>query len=146
WDAATGKELLALAGHHAEVRAAAFSPDGSTLVTLSPSPDGSPPGRLWDARSGRRRAVLTQPSLGLPSAVRGRNLARVVFSPDGKYLLTVNQHRDQGQEQDVWDTATGKHRYSLSRGPSSEQIHAGVFSPDGRCLVGGEAGKEAWLR
>jgi WD40 repeat protein len=35
WDAASGRELLALRGHKGGVRSAAFSPDGARIVTAS---------------------------------------------------------------------------------------------------------------
>lgn len=55
WDADNGKELLVLRGHQAEVRAAAFSPDGKWLVTTA----GNSQARLWPldplAEAQRRR-------------------------------------------------------------------------------------------
>ena len=35
WDAASGRELLALRGHEGTVTSAAFSPDGARVVTAS---------------------------------------------------------------------------------------------------------------
>src|SRR5262249_50770768 len=35
WEAATGKELVTLAGHHGEIYSATFSPDGQRIVTAS---------------------------------------------------------------------------------------------------------------
>src|SRR5262249_56515196 len=61
-----------------DIRAAAFSPDGQTIVTASLK-DGV---RFWNA------ATLQPTGLALPhdSAVRG-----VVFSPDGQTLATVSE-------------------------------------------------------
>jgi WD40 repeat protein len=54
WDAAGGKEIAMLRGHQSWVRSAAFSPDGSCIVTASW--DGT--ARIWDAATGEEIAVL----------------------------------------------------------------------------------------
>jgi WD40 repeat protein len=48
WDAATGKVLHHMAGHHHEVNSVAWSPDGTRVLTGSD--DGS--ARIWDAATG----------------------------------------------------------------------------------------------
>jgi tetratricopeptide (TPR) repeat protein len=45
WGAATAKEIAVLRGHENTVRSAAFSPDGTRIVTAS----GDNTGRIWDA-------------------------------------------------------------------------------------------------
>ena len=54
WDAATGKALATLEGHTGAVRSAAFSPDGTRVVTASDDKTA----RLWDAASGKALATL----------------------------------------------------------------------------------------
>ena len=49
WDCATGKELLRLKGHAAEVTFAAFSPDGRTIATASRDHTA----RVWDVATGK---------------------------------------------------------------------------------------------
>ena len=53
WDAATGKELLALRGHSGPVVSVAWSPDGKRLATAS----GDLTASVWDAATGKE--VLT---------------------------------------------------------------------------------------
>jgi WD40 repeat protein len=45
WDAATGKQMGVLLGHDEPVNSAAFSPDGSRIVTTSFDNTA----RIWDA-------------------------------------------------------------------------------------------------
>ena len=50
WDAVSGEEVLALRGHETTVWDAAFSPDGTVLVTGAGDPEGSGAGvgvRCW---------------------------------------------------------------------------------------------------
>ena len=54
WDAATGKELTVLRGHTDAVRSAAFSPDGTRIVTASDDETA----RIWDAATGKEITVL----------------------------------------------------------------------------------------
>ncbi len=46
WDAKSGAEVLTLKGHTKEVKSAAFSPDGSRVVTGSDDKTA----KVWDAR------------------------------------------------------------------------------------------------
>ena len=46
WDAAVGRQIAALRGHEKVVTSAAFSPDGSRVVTAS----WDETARIWDAR------------------------------------------------------------------------------------------------
>jgi len=56
WDARRGKLLVELSGHSAKVRYAAWSPDGSRIVTTS----GDRTARVWDATSGIELAVFSE--------------------------------------------------------------------------------------
>ena len=54
WDAVTAKEIAVLRGHNRQVFSAAFSRDGSRIVTAS----GDKTARIWDAANGRETTVL----------------------------------------------------------------------------------------
>jgi WD40 repeat protein len=91
WDAATGEQVSAMAGHSADVQNAWFSPDGRELIT-SGSDGGT---RLWTAGTGRLLATL----------VEDRELiASAAFSADNRFILTGD---DTGIAR-MWDHATGK--------------------------------------
>ena len=71
---------------------AAFSPDGSRIVTAS----GDKTARIWDAATGKEIAVL-----------RGHDDASCIsaaFSPDGSRIVTASEDNTAR----IWDAATGK--------------------------------------
>ena len=75
WDAASGAEIAVLSGHQSAVRSAAFSADGTRIVTA-----GGSTARLWDAASGTEIAVLSGHEGDVTSAA---------FSPDGARIVTT---------------------------------------------------------
>jgi hypothetical protein len=85
-DVSQEKSRFALAGHDGLVWSAAFSPDGSRIVTAS----GDKTARIWDAASGREIAVLLGHDGGVTSAV---------FSPDGSRIVTASQDNTAR----IWD-------------------------------------------
>ena len=76
WDAATGKEIAVLRGHDGSCTSAAFSPDGTRIVTASADKTA----RIWDAATGKEIAVLrgheTLREIPPPSAPTGRASSR----------------------------------------------------------------------
>ena len=83
WDAASGQEVLKLAGPEPQTRAVRFSPDGRRVAALGGASDPASPHqpgevRVWDA--GRPRAGVTL--AGLTSPVEA-----VWFTKDGDRLL-----------------------------------------------------------
>ena len=97
----------------------AFSPDGKVIATAGL--DGT--ARLWDVETGRRLHVLRSPSR-LP-------LTDVVFSPDGRLLLTTRLGIKNNVE--TWDAKTGKLEREMVGVFGS--VSTGAFSPDGRWIV-----------
>src|SRR2546427_12897489 len=77
WDAASGRKLRTLAGHTAEVRGVAFSPDGTRLATASEDQTT----KVWAAATGRELVTLA----GHAARVLGMDL-----SPDGTHMATTS--------------------------------------------------------
>jgi WD40 repeat protein len=101
WDAATGKEITVLRGHDGRVYSAAFSPDGSRIITASEDSTV----RIWDAATGKETTVL-----------RGHDgrVYSAAFSPEGSRVVTASEDRTVR----VWDAATGK-EITVKVGPCS---------------------------
>jgi WD40 repeat protein len=116
WDAATGREQGVLGEHGPDVRAVAFSPDGTLLASGGWGGDL----RLWDLAAGRERQAL-----------RGhtRSLLSVAFSPDGRALASA----DDGGVVKLWDPATGEERVRTTG--AAGNILGVAFSPDGQTLA-----------
>jgi len=106
---------LALGGHDGAVLSAAFSPDGSRIVTAGT--DGT--ARIWDAASAKEIAVL-----------RGHNspVTSAAFSPDGSRIATASW---DGTVR-IWDAA-GAREIAVLRGDAT--VDSAAFSPDGSRIV-----------
>src|SRR5262249_24580360 len=111
----TRRELVSLEVHGGQVRALAYSSDGSRI--LSGSDDAT--GRLCDARTGR-----------LLQTLRGHAapIYHCCFSADGSRALTPSR----GSTAMVWDGGTGEPRATLS---SARTINSAALSPEGRRVV-----------
>src|SRR5262245_23809180 len=123
WDALSGK-LIRILPHPGAVNAAAFSPDGQTLLTA-----GQNEGRLWDVATGRLRARLSH----------NASVFRAIFSADGSLALTADA---RGTAQ-VWNAATGQR---LSHAQFEGGIYAAAFSGDGKVVfsAGQDKFAHAW--
>ena len=75
WDAATGRTLLTLRGHTANVQEVAFSPDGTRIATASFDRTV----KLWDAATGQEVFTLRGHTAGVIC---------LAFSPDGHRLVS----------------------------------------------------------
>jgi uncharacterized caspase-like protein len=105
-----------LAGLPEDVARIALSPDERTVAIVSA--DGAV--ELWDARTGRRYAVL--PASGVSA---------VAFAPDGRFVVTG---ASDGAVT-LWHRETGHEFLKLGEGP--EMPLSVTFSPDGRFVVAG---------
>jgi eukaryotic-like serine/threonine-protein kinase len=118
--------LKAVLSHESPVDAAAFSPDGKSVLT------GGDDGlvQLWDAESG-------QP-VGQPLNHPGTVFA-VAFSPDGSSLITGCSDKMAR----LWHTATGQ--LIGSPFPHGGEVMAVAFSPDGKTILTGSTDNRAQL-
>jgi tetratricopeptide (TPR) repeat protein len=97
WDTASGKQILSLRGHTAEVRSVTWSPDGQRLASAG----WDRTVKLWDAASGKQTLSLRGHT--------GRVLA-LAWSPDGTRLVSADTDRTIL----VHDATTG---YTVERSP-----------------------------
>jgi WD40 repeat protein/serine/threonine protein kinase len=134
WDAASGRELLALKVTNG-VSSLALSPDGQRIVT-GDIMDGT--AKVWDAVSGKQLVNFKGHTNWISS---------VDFSPDGRRILTR-----AGDGARVWEADSGRELFTISghRQPdwpaSMPVIRSANFSPDGqRILTSGRGGTfEVW--
>ena len=105
------------------VNSLSFSPDGSTLASVSQGEI-----RLWDVISGQLKATLGEHTGGNGS---------VLFSPDGSTLASVSQGEIR-----LWDVISGQLKATLE---DIWEVGSLSFSPDGSTLVStGERGIRLW--
>ena len=126
WDAGSGKLLRApFEWTDGPVGHLALSPRGRKIaIATGDRNGGAAPGTayMWDLETGKR--------VGQPMNHKG-TIQRVVFSPDGKRLLTAGW---DGMAQ-LWDAESGKAMTSPLRHPAS--VESAQFTPDGRTIVTG---------
>jgi WD40 repeat protein len=118
WDAATGRERRALAGHAGAVGSVCYSPDGRRIA--SGSDDKTI--KIWDAETGRELRTLE----GHADGVRC-----VCWSPDGRRLASASA---DGTVR-VWDAEGGTELFALEE--PGEGVSCVAYSPDGKRLATG---------
>ena len=113
YDAETFDEIALLTGHKEAVTAVAFSPDGTTLASVS---GFDFPGtlKLWDVKTGQNIVTLQ---------VKSGSVNSVAFSPDGTKLAWADQ---------LWDVKT-KQQLDIFK---NNRLFEVAFSPDGKILAG----------
>jgi WD40 repeat protein len=163
WKVATGEEIVILSGHGSSValdpnrgsidvegltvRFAAFSPDGTNVVTAS---DDSLV-RVWEVIAKRTEptGVWSRFVMWLRKLVFGQNPDRkpvshpaermrmthlgavysAVFSPDGQRILSASADRTAR----IWDRSSGGMLFTL--GEHGGQVRWATFSPDGTYVI-----------
>ncbi len=113
WDASRGRALAVLRRHGGRIRSAAFSPDGTRVVTASSDETA----RVWDAASGNELGVLQHQ----------RSVHSAAFSPDGTRVVT----RSGDNTARLWD-ALGGRELALQH---ESFVNSAAFSPDGTHVV-----------
>ncbi len=111
-----GLERFRLVGHEGTVSSAAFSPDGTCVVTASS--DGT--ARLWETATGTQAATL----IGHDGAVTS-----AAFSPDGTRIVTASDDNTAR----LWDAATGALTATLLS--HDDAVTGAAFSPCGTRVV-----------
>jgi WD40 repeat protein len=125
WDAVTGREAFALAGHRLDVNEIAYSRDGRRLA--SGSADKTV--RLWDAETRRE--------LGQFRGHTGE-VYYVAFHPKGRFLASAGADRTVK----VWDTARDPE--ALTFALPGEAVGKLAFHPDGERLAYAGLGVSLW--
>lgn len=118
WEAATGREVLALNNAQGDV---AFSPDGHLLATGGGHFDRQPVVTLWEVATGREVRTLGSSM----NSVRS-----VAFSADGRWLATA-----VGGSIVLWEIGSGRTPFKLGGGSTEETIGDIAFSADGRKIA-----------
>jgi len=104
-------------GHTDILEFAAYSPDGTRIVTASRDRSA----RIWDARTGATLAVLSGHQNVIQSAA---------YSPDGTRIVTASPDRTAR----IWDARSGAPLATIGA-PAHNGIDFAAFSPDGTRIV-----------
>jgi WD40 repeat protein len=113
---AADPRLAVLAGHADRVKSAAYSPDGTRIVTASFDHTA----RIWDARTGAPLLLISG---------HGDYVESAVFSPDGTRIVSASKDKTAR----IWDALTGAPLNVLTG--HSDTVHSAAFSPDGTRIV-----------
>jgi WD40 repeat protein len=112
-----------LEGHIDAVSTAAYSPDGSRIVTAS----WDHTARIWDARTGVLLGVIA----GHTDRVRS-----AAWSPDGTRIVTASLDKTAR----IWDARTAAQLATLTQ---TAAVWSAAWSPDGSRIVTGSRDKTA---
>jgi WD40 repeat protein/TPR repeat protein len=109
---AADAQLAVLSGHGDIVNSAAYSPDGTRIVTASLDKTA----RIWDARTGAQLTVLSG---------HADRVTTAGYSPDGTRIVTASHDKTAR----IWDARTGAQLATLSG--HGDLIRFAAYSPDG---------------
>jgi WD40 repeat protein/serine/threonine protein kinase len=113
---AADAQLAVLSAQGNRAYSAAYSPDGTRIVTASEDKTA----RIWDANTGALLSVLSGHAAVVSSAA---------YSPDGTRIVTASEDKTAR----IWDAHTGKQLAALFGHANS--VFTAVFSPDGTRIV-----------
>jgi WD40 repeat protein len=167
WDGSNGSELRTLPGASDIMEAAAFTPDGKTLVTVDESDAGvgfwntstwqkiravsvqslaqnmamSPDGKTVAIGSFDGITILNVATGATDSTFDYADVVAMAFSPDGGLLASSSSI---GGDVILWDVAG--HRKAATLAGHTESVGAVTFSPDGATLAtgGGDGTLRVW--
>jgi WD40 repeat protein/serine/threonine protein kinase len=111
-------ELARLQGTHGQMRWAAFSPDGSQVVTADDRA-----AQIWDGQTHRLLFTLTH----------GVEVYHAVYAPDGAWLVTVTDTTVK-----IWDAKTGAFIRDLATppdGPTRPNFYSAAISSHGKFVA-----------
>ena len=107
------------------VNSAAFSPDGTRIVTTSLDRIT----RVWDIRTGE--VLQTLEGHTFPAII-------ALFSPDGQKIVTASNDNTAR----IWDAETGEELHALAGASETGNVRSAIFSPDGTKVFTGSTGAE----
>ncbi len=121
WDAATGQQLFRLESRPSPPTFAAWSPDGTRVVTVAGGFDSTDQtARIWDATTGKPLFKLE----GHDKAIVSAN-----WSPDGSRIVTASYD----QTGRIWRGATGREQIRLTGAVNS--VVRAAWSPSGNEIL-----------
>lgn len=139
-DITAGATVRELQGHSVTVRGVAFTPDGSTLVSVS----GDGTIRLWDVESGKQTRLLclnkpaTQPDDEEEAVF---NPSCVTVSPDGQYIAVG----DFDERIYLWRVNAPESTPFMQLHGHAGTVSSVAFSPDGKWLASSSLDKTICL-
>ena len=128
WDLESGENILTIKGHTTNVRALAFSTDGTTLASTSRSGIA-----LWDVETRNHKETIKGHQQSMSSSITS-----LAFSPNNRTVASA----DWKGIINLWDYATAEHIITLKG--HTDGIRSIVFSSDGSKLA--TAGNDHTIR